>query len=221
MKTLRQEWLQLLILAVPFCAVALLWDKLPGQMPMQWDANLHPVYYEPKILATLLLPCSNLAVTVLMMVLPRIDPRFAGYDAETKASLWHTFSIIRRTTTLFLSIVAVVVLLMSFHPAFPLTPILVVGLAVLLMIYGNLLTKLRPNWFFGIRTPWTMESRDVWVKTHRLGGRLMIGGGFCFLVLLAPPIQPYGVWVALAVAAFMAIVPVVYSYIVCARLRRG
>ena len=45
MKTLRQEWLQLLILAVPFCAVALLWDKLPGQMPMQWDANLHPVYY--------------------------------------------------------------------------------------------------------------------------------------------------------------------------------
>ena len=221
MKTLRKEWLQLLILAVPFCAVALLWDKLPAQMPMQWDANLHPVYYEPKMLAALVLPCANLALAVLLLVFPRIDPRFSGYDEETKASLWHTFSIIRRTATLFLSIVAVVVLLMSFHPAFPLTPILVVGLAVLLMIYGNLFTKLRPNWFFGIRTPWTLESRDVWVKTHRLGGRLMIVGGFCFLTLLVPPVKPYTVWVILAIAAFMAIVPVVYSYIVCARSRPG
>ena len=45
MKIIKKEWLQLLILAVPFCAVALLWDKLPAQMPMQWDGNSHPVYY--------------------------------------------------------------------------------------------------------------------------------------------------------------------------------
>jgi uncharacterized membrane protein len=221
MKTLRKEWLQLLILAVPFCAVALLWDKLPAQMPTQWDASSHPGTYRPKALATLILPCANLALAVLLMVLPRIDPRYAGYDAETKASLWHTFSIMRRTFTLFISIVAVLLMVYPLHPALPFIPILIVGMAVLLVIFGNLLSKLRPNWFFGIRTPWTMESRDVWVKTHRLGGRLMIGGGFCLLVLLVPPIKPYFVWVLLAIMAFMAIVPVVYSYIVCARLRRG
>jgi uncharacterized membrane protein len=220
MKILKKEWLQILILAVPFCAVALLWDKLPGQMPMQWDGNSHPVYYGPKALAALLEPCINLVVAALFMVLPRIDPRFAGYDAETKASLWRTFSIMRRTTTLFLSIVAVSMLLVTLHPAFPFTPILVVGGAVLLMTFGNLFTKLRPNWFFGIRTPWTLESRDVWVKTHRLSGRLMIVGGFCFLTLLVPPVKPYTVWVILAITALMAIVPVVYSYIVCARLRQ-
>jgi hypothetical protein len=59
------------------------------------------------------------------------------------------------------------------------------------------------------------------VKTHRLGGKLMIIGGFCLLVLLVPPMRPYGVWVALAIAAFMVIVPVVYSYIICARSRLG
>jgi len=173
------------------------------------------------MLATLVLPCVNLVLAALLMVLPRIDPRFASYDAETKVSLWHTFSIMRRTTTLFLSIIALAGLLVTLHPAFPVTPIVVVGVAVLIMILGNLLTKLRPNWFFGIRTPWTLESRDVWVKTHRLGGKLMIVSGFCFLLLLAPPIKPYFVWVVLAIAALMAIVPVVYSYIVCARLRRG
>lgn len=221
MKTLRKEWLQLLILAVPFCAVALLWDKLPGQMATQWDAYSHPGNYQPKALAALGAPCINLIIAALLMVLPRIDPRFAGYDAETKASLWHTFSIIRRTATLFLSIIAVAILLAALHPAFPISLIVVVGVAVLLMIYGNLLSKLRPNWFFGIRTPWTLESRVVWVKTHRLGGRLMIVAGFCLLLLLAPPMKPYSVWVGLAVVAFMAIVPVVYSYIVCARLRQG
>jgi uncharacterized membrane protein len=190
-------------------------------MPIRWDANSHPVGYGSKALATLLLPCINLAIAGLMMVLPRIDPRFAGYDEETKASLWRTFSTMRRTITLFLSIVAVAGLLATGHPAFPVTPNVVVGLAVLFMIFGNLLTKLRPNWFFGIQTPWTLESRDVWVKTHQLGGRLMIVSGFCFLVLLVPLMKPYFVWVVLAIAAFMTTVPIVYSYIVCLRSRMG
>jgi uncharacterized membrane protein len=220
MKILKKEWLQILILAVPFCAVVLLWDKLPAQMPTQWDGNSHPGNYRPKALAALMLPCGNLVLAALLMVLPRIDPRFAGYDEETKASLWRTFSAMRRTITLFLSILGVAGLLAALHPAFPIGPIVIVGVAVLFMIFGNLLTKLRPNWFFGIRTPWTLESRDVWVKTHRLGGKLMIIGGFCLLMLLAPPVRPYCVWVGLAVVAFMAIVPIVYSYIVCARLRR-
>ena len=54
---------------------------------------------------------------VLLMVFPRIDPRFSGYDEETKASLRRTFSIIRRTITLFLSIVAVAGLPVTLHPA--------------------------------------------------------------------------------------------------------
>ncbi len=47
---------------------------------------------------------------------------------------------------------------------------------------GNSMGKLRPNWFAGFRTPWSLESRTVWIKTHRLGGRLMVGCGLGIFV---------------------------------------
>ena len=47
MKIIKNEWLQILILAVSFSAVALLWDKLPAQMPTRWDGNSHPGNFRP------------------------------------------------------------------------------------------------------------------------------------------------------------------------------
>jgi len=219
MKIPKREWLQILILAVPFCVAAALWNKLPDKMPMQWDGNSHPVYYGPKALATLALPCVNMLSAILILFLPRIDPKFAGYDDETRASLWRTFSNMRLAITSFLSIGALAGLAATLRPGFPISPILIFGMAVLFMILGNLLTKLRPNWFFGIRTPWTLESREAWVKTHRLGGRLMILGGCFLLILLVPATRPFFLWIWLPIVALIAIVLIVYSYFVCARSR--
>ena len=88
------------------------------------------------------------------------------------------------------------------------------GVSILLIAIGNMLGKARPNWFFGIRTPWTLSSDLAWDKTHRVTGRLMVIGGlvmlaavvllpvkFAFLILLIGAIGP---------AAF----GIVYSYIV-------
>lgn len=42
---------------------------------------------------------------------------------------------------------------------------------------GNLMGKVRPNFFVGIRTPWTLTSKRAWLKTHRVGGWVMTGFG--------------------------------------------
>jgi uncharacterized membrane protein len=43
--------------------------------------------------------------------------------------------------------------------------------------------KLRPNWFAGIRTPWTLSSRESWEKTHRLGGHVFVAIGLAIVVV--------------------------------------
>jgi uncharacterized membrane protein len=53
---------------------------------------------------------------------------------------------------------------------------------VLMLGIGAVLGKIRPNWFVGIRTPWTMSSKQAWVKTHRLGGFMFIALGLLFIV---------------------------------------
>ena len=220
MKIQKREWLQILILAAPFCVAAALWNKLPDPMPNHWGINGQVDGYASKPVAALLLPCINLAFTALMLVLPRIDPKFARYDEETKASLRRTFAAMRLAVTLYLSFLALVVVVTPLYPAIRIPTVIGSGAGLLLMVLGNLMTKLRPNWFFGIRTRWTLESRDIWIKTHRLGGRLMMAGGVCILIFgLLLPMKLFILCVVLPAAAVMSIVPIVYSYIVWNRSR--
>ena len=220
MKIQKREWLQILILAAPFCVAAALWNKLPDPMPNHWGINGQVDGYASKPVAALLLPCINLAFTALMLVLPRIDPKFARYDKETKASLRRTFAAMRLAVTLYLSFLALVVVVTPLYPAIRIPTVIGSGAGLLLMVLGNLMTKLRPNWFFGIRTRWTLESRDIWIKTHRLGGRLMMAGGVCILIFgLLLPMKLFVICVLLPAAAVMSIVPIVYSYIIWNRSR--
>ena len=220
MKIPKKEWLQWLILAAPFGAAAWLWDKLPERMPIHWGISGQVDGYASKPVAALLLPCINLAVALLVVILPRLDPKFARYDEETQASLRRTISAIRLAITLFLSIAALGVLATPLYPAVRVPQLIVPGAGLLFIVFGNLMTKLRPNWFVGFRTPWTLESREVWIKTHRLGGKLMVACGVCVFVFgCLLPMRQFFFWVLIPTIAVMSLVPIVYSYIVCAHSR--
>ena len=39
---------------------------------------------------------------------------------------------------------------------------------------GNVLGKVKRNFYVGIRTPWTIASERVWISTHRLAARLFV-----------------------------------------------
>jgi len=59
--------------------------------------------------------------------------------------------------------------------------------AGMFILVGNYMPKTRANFFFGIRTPWTLTSDTSWEKTHRLGGRMfmlagLIGGVSAFIL---------------------------------------
>ena len=88
------------------------------------------------------------------------------------------------------------------------------GLGVLLAVIGNVMGKARPNWFAGVRTPWTLSSDLSWDKTHRLTGRLFV---------LVGALGAVGAWllpVALIMPAIIAgvlaasITAVAYSWLV-------
>ncbi|HIS77449.1 MAG TPA: SdpI family protein [Candidatus Merdivicinus excrementipullorum] len=76
-------------------------------------------------------------------------------------------------------------------------------LGVMDILLGNILPKCRQNSMMGVRTPWTLESEEVWYKTHRLGGFLMVGGGVLSLVfcLFLPGMWALGAYLAVTVLA--------------------
>lgn len=74
-------------------------------------------------------------------------------------------------------------LIVAFGYKIAATRVIVWCILLLLAILGNYLPNLRPNYFVGLRTPWTLESPQTWRVTHRLGGKVMFFGSLLLLVL--------------------------------------
>ena len=88
-----------------------------------------------------------------------------------------------------------------------------IAIGILFIIIGNLLPKVKQNFFMGIKTPWTLADEHVWYATHRFSGKLWFVLG---LVMCACGFVPDTVMgpIILISATVAVIVPIVYSYIV-------
>ena len=82
---------------------------------------------------------------------------------------------------------------------------------------GNVLGKVRRNFWMGVRTPWTLASEKVWVATHRLAARLLTAGGLAGAVaawLGAPLVLCF--WLLMVALLW----PAVHSLLLYKRLER-
>lgn len=78
---------------------------------------------------------------------------------------------------------------------------------------GNYFQTVRPNYFIGIRTPWTLENEQVWKNTHRLGGKIWIVGGILIAILAVLIKNNHLFYIIFGVIlAFMVVVPTIFSY---------
>ena len=96
--------------------------------------------------------------------------------------------------------------------------LLSVSVALMIVVLGNLMSTLRPNYFVGIRTPWTLEDESVWKSTHRLAGKLWVMVGL--LLLPASIMLPWTAfsYVLLIGVALMVGYPVIYSFLAFIKL---
>src|SRR5262245_51970745 len=176
-RTLETSWWtegpQWLVLLAMFALAAWTWEKAPERIPVHWNASGEVDRYAGRLEGLLPLPAVALAVYLLMLFLPRIDPGRANY-----ASFAGTYNVIRFTVLGFLAAMYgwthLVLRGLAAAEATVIGPLLVGFLCVVL---GGVMGKVRPNGFVGIRTPWTLSSKQSWVRTHRLAGWLFVLSG--------------------------------------------
>ena len=63
------------------------------------------------------------------------------------------------------------------------TRFILAGTGLLIAVVGKYIYNIKPNYFAGIRLPWTLNNDENWRKTHLLGGKLIIGGGLLIVVI--------------------------------------
>ena len=88
---------------------------------------------------------------------------------------------------------------------------MVPALAILWFIIAVVIRKADRNFFFGIRTPWTLSSDLVWQKTHKLGSNLFI---VCGIISLLGMFTNLVFWLTVIPVLVAVITTVIYSYFV-------
>jgi uncharacterized membrane protein len=163
-----------------------------------------------KPLGVYILPLIMLGLHAFLTILPRISPKGSNGDPFGRA-----YSVIHTATLGFLLFTTVLALRAAAGDHVPIVQATCVALGLLLIVIGNFLGKVKRNFFLGIRTPWTLANDEVWLRTHRLGGKTFVIGGLLVIVGVA---RGASVGQCTAVATLAALIPAVYSYIAYRRL---
>jgi uncharacterized membrane protein len=204
---IRHDWPVWILLVAMVVTGFVLWPHSPEKMPVHWGIDGQPDRYGGKFEGLLAIPLLTIAVYFGMIFLPRIDPGRANYRLFNPA-----YTVVRTGIVVVLAAIYFLAQISVQNPDFELIAFVPVVIGGFFVVLGNLMPKIRPNWFVGIRSPWTLTSKLSWTRTHRFGGRTMM--------LLGVLLMPMGfinsslaVWVLLALVMVWVIVLMVYSYI--------
>ncbi len=210
MRITRTNLLSLGLVIGSFVITAALYNRLPESVPTHWNARGEANGFTAKPWGPFVLPLTMVGVYLLLMIIPRISPR--GYRVER---FQNVFEILQATLLAFLFMVTMLALLAGIGAPVPINRAIQAGTGLLFIVVGNFMGKFTKNFFIGIRTPWTLASDEVWLRTHRLGGKLFVLAGIGLLVsgLLGGGVMPL-----LAAVGVAGGIPAIYSYVLYRRL---
>jgi uncharacterized membrane protein len=205
--TLKKELPLIGIVLAPFVYLAIIWNTLPEKVPTHWNYKGEVDKWGDKYSLIALLFLLPVLTYVLMLVIPKIDPK---KKIEQMGGKYYQLKFI---LVLFMSTLAFIILYISVNQFTSSPNLIFIPIGVLFIALGNYFKVIQPNYFIGIKTPWTLENKEVWKLTHILAGKLWIIGGLLIVLGSLTIDKSVFIYVFIVTIAILTIVPVIYSYI--------
>jgi uncharacterized membrane protein len=127
-----------------------------------------------------IMPAVAALVTLVLAALPGVARNPKGLAASAPA-----YGLLMTSLPALFLVAQAGLIAQAMDPGFDVLRWVFLAAAVLLMLVGNVLGKVRHNDVFGVRTRWTLADPRVWDKTHRFTGRLMVLGALALAAVAA------------------------------------
>ena len=208
---MRSRWLGFGFAILAGLASVWAFPQLPERIATHWNASGQPNGYSSRAFAAWFTPAMIAGVALLFQILPKIDPKRRNYEKFGNA-----YWLLANVLPLFLLCVHLLLLANGLGYPAPMGRLIPVGVGLLFIVLGNYLPQIQPNWFMGVRTPWTLSSDSVWRQTHRTAGWVFVAAGF---VMLTGVVLPRIAYLPLLVVTILVapMIPIVQSYILWKR----
>ncbi len=214
MKTsLKSEIMCIGLVLLPLIYLAIVWTELPDIVPMHWNVAGEVDGWGSKstlLLMPFLLP---FLVYAIFLLIQKFGP------SEKLDKMGKKFAALKFILVLFMSVLAVFIIYSASHGEVARPTFIFVLLGLLFAALGNFFKTIQPNYFLGIRTPWTLKHPAVWKSTHELGGKLWFVGGLIIALTALVSTSLVAIISMISVIAIITIVPIVHSYLAAKKLK--
>lgn len=191
-----------IILLLPMVIGLIVWNKLPEQVPMHWNAVGEVDGWGSKSMLVFFLPLFTVVLHWCCVLVTSLDKNSKGIKGKMEQLvLWICPYISLLAHTL------VYTKILGYDLAVEVILPLTMGL--MFMVIGNLLPKCKRNYTIGIKVPWALHDDENWNKTHRFAGKVWVIGG---AVMMATAV--FGNFIVFfGITLVMCFVPTIYSYL--------
>lgn len=193
-----------LLVLLPLAVGLLLWNRLPAQVPMHWNAAGEVDGWGSRLLAVCGMPLFLLVIHWVCLLFTFLDPKNKGQSRKALGLVFWicpAVSLISGTATLSEALGA----------PLRINTLMLLFIGILLIAVGNYLPKCKQNYTIGIKVMWALEDEENWAATHRFASRLWVGCGVVTLLLAFWP--EIGMWVTLGLVLLTTLGSVLYSYL--------
>jgi len=204
------KWLIWPVAAAPAIYLATAWNSLPERVALHFDLQGNPDRYGNKtelLIMIIVLSVMSAGVYFLLSNIYKIDPK--KYAAENKDRLQRMgFAI-----AIFMAVVCCVIIYSTVSGSIEFgMRYIFAGVGLLFSLIGNYMHNMKPNYFAGLRVPWTLNNEENWRKTHLLAGKLWFAGGLIIAIVCLLLPDTVSLILFFVLTFILIIIPVVYSY---------
>ena len=200
-------FLVLVLVTAPIIYLKIVYDMLPEKIAVHFGADMQPDRFGDKSELwniILILMGVSFLLYILMVNLGKIDPKNQSMQSKD------LIEKIGLSVVTFLSLISIYIIYNSFNPTNG--NFIFILLGGFFAFLGNFMYNVKPNYFVGIRLPWTLENEENWRKTHHLGGKIWVIGGLLIVltgILLSPALMYK---ILLPILLVIVLIPVIFSY---------
>jgi len=210
---IKKELPIILIIIMMFAASIYFYPQLPDKIPTHWNFKGEIDGYSGKLTGAFLMPVMNIIMYGLFIFMPVLDPKKENYKLFES-----TYIYFRYLFHIFFLGMHGLIIAAALGYNVDTGRLVTLAVSLLLMLMGNVMGRLKHNYFVGIKTPWTLANEEVWRKTHRLGAVIWTGGGLAGVIMSLLRLSMG--WAFIAIIAVMTFIPIVYSYVIYSKLKK-
>lgn len=204
MFTKKQIIISVLLCLIPLIPGIIFYSQMPDSVPTHFGLNGEPDGYSSKVMTVFGMPLLLAALDAFSLFFVSADPKRANIGGPMRQlMLWVVPAV-------------GVLCAAAIYPAalghkMNMSRLVMIFVGLVFLIMGNYMPKVKQNYTAGIKLPWTLNSEENWIRTHRFAGYLWMACGLLMIALGITGLLNVAAVIAIAGAA--GVVPMIYSYL--------